>query len=119
MALAWVRFMKTTLPQMLAVWSRLFRNGLRFGRVRRHLRPFCETEAIVLVAQGLKPKEIAGRMHCSEPTAYGHLTRVCAKTGCNDYHEVVAKLLAFACQAVGHTPPDHRACLDPEHAARR
>lgn len=68
-----------------------------------------ETEAIVLVAQGLKPKEIAERMRCSEPTAYGHLARVCAKTGCSDYHEVVARLFAFACQALGHTPPDHRA----------
>jgi DNA-binding NarL/FixJ family response regulator len=68
-----------------------------------------ETEAIVLVAQGLKPKEIADRMHCSEPTAYGHLARVCAKIGCSDYHEVVARLFAFACQSLGHTPPDHRA----------
>jgi DNA-binding NarL/FixJ family response regulator len=68
-----------------------------------------ETEAIVLVAQGLKAKEIAGRMRCSEPTVYGHLARVCEKTGCSDYHEVVARLFAFACQAVGHTPPDHKA----------
>jgi DNA-binding CsgD family transcriptional regulator len=67
-----------------------------------------ETEAIALASQGLKAKEIAGRMRCSEPTVYGHLSRICTKTGCCDYHEVVAKLFAFACRAVGHTPPDHR-----------
>jgi DNA-binding NarL/FixJ family response regulator len=68
-----------------------------------------ETEALVLVAQGLRAKEIAGRMRCGEPTVYGHLASVCAKSGCSDYHEVVARLFAFACQAIGHTPPDHRA----------
>lgn len=75
-----------------------------------------ETESIVLVAQGLRAKEIAERMRCSEPTIYGHLARVCEKTGCSDYHEVVARLFAFACQAVGHTPPDHKAFVDGVHA---
>jgi DNA-binding NarL/FixJ family response regulator len=68
-----------------------------------------ETEAMVLVARGLRAKEIADRMACSEPTVYSHLANICAKTGCIDYHEIVAKLFSFACQAVGHTPPDHRA----------
>jgi DNA-binding NarL/FixJ family response regulator len=90
--------------------------------IRRFVRGFNlsrrETEAIVLVAQGLKAKEIADRMRCSEPTIYGHLAHVCAKTDCSDYHEVVAKLFAFACQALGHTPPDHRAFVERRGRAR-
>jgi DNA-binding NarL/FixJ family response regulator len=80
-----------------------------------------ETEAIVLVAQGLRAKKIAERMHCSEPTVYGHLARVSAKIGCSDYHEVVARLFAFACQALGHTPPDHKAFVggNQPYATRR
>lgn len=68
-----------------------------------------EAEATVSVALGLKAKEIADHMHCSEKTVYAHLLRACAKTGCHDYHEVVGMLLAFTCQALGHTPPDHAA----------
>lgn len=77
-----------------------------------------ETEAIALVAQGCKPKEVADRMSCSEPTVYGHLARACAKAGCSDYHEVVARLFAFACQTLGHTPPDHRAFVGRRSASR-
>ena len=68
-----------------------------------------EAEAIRFVARGLKAKEIAERMHCSEKTVYAHLLRACAKTGCQDYHEVVGKILAFTCSELGHTPPDHPA----------
>jgi hypothetical protein len=57
-------------------------------------------------------KEIAERMNCSAPTVYGHLDRICEKTHCQDYHEVVAKLFSFACQARGHTPPDLNAFRD-------
>jgi DNA-binding CsgD family transcriptional regulator len=69
-------------------------------------------EALVAVAQGLRPKEVAQRMKCSEPTAYCHLTHACRKTGSSHYQELMAKLLAFACQTAGHTPPDHRAFVD-------
>jgi DNA-binding NarL/FixJ family response regulator len=68
-----------------------------------------EAEAIVLVARGLRAKEIAERMRVREPTVYTHLTNICAKTDCSDYHEIVAKLFSFACQTIGHTPPDHTA----------
>lgn len=78
----------------------------RFGLSRR------EAEAVVCVAQGLRPKELAERMRCSEPTAYCHLTHACKKTGSSHYQELVAKLLAFACHTAGHTPPDHRAFVD-------
>lgn len=68
-----------------------------------------EAEATVCVARGLKAKEIAERMRCSEKTVYAHLSRACAKTGCHDYHEVLGMLLAFMCHMLGHTPPDHAA----------
>jgi DNA-binding NarL/FixJ family response regulator len=84
--------------------------------IRRFVEGFAlsgrEIEAVVLVAQGLKPKEVAQRMNCSEPTIYCHLTRASGKTGCKHYQEIIAKLFAFACQSVGHTPPDHRAFVD-------
>jgi DNA-binding CsgD family transcriptional regulator len=66
-----------------------------------------ETEAAVFLAHGLRAKEIAQRMACSEKTVYAHVARVCKKTGCRDYHEVVCMLLAFACHVVGDTPFEH------------
>lgn len=71
-----------------------------------------EREAVALVAQGLCAKEVGKRMNCSEKTVYAHLARICDKTGCRDYHALVGRLLAFACQAMGHTPPDHAAFVD-------
>lgn len=71
-----------------------------------------EAEAILLLAWGLRAKQVARGMGCAEPTVYGHLARVCEKTGCSDSHEVLARLLAFACQALGHTPPDHDVFVD-------
>lgn len=86
--------------------------------IKRFVTCYClsrrETEAAVLVAQGLRPKEIAKAMDCTEPTVYGHLSRTCAKVGCSDYHELAAELFTFACQARGHTPPDHRALAGRE-----
>ncbi len=79
----------------------------RFGLSRR------EAEATVLLAQGLRVKEIADRMCCSEKTVYAHLARVSKKTGSRDYHDVLCTLLAFACQTLGHTPPEHRALPHP------
>ena len=57
-----------------------------------------ETEATVFLTQGLRAKEIAQQMSCSEKTVYAHVARVCKKTGCRDYHEVICTLLAFACR---------------------
>jgi DNA-binding NarL/FixJ family response regulator len=74
-----------------------------------------EAESIAFLAQGLRAKEIAGRMRCSEPTIYGHLAKVAAKAGCSDYHDVVAKLFAFACQAVGHSPVEPSSLLGGIH----
>lgn len=78
----------------------------RFGLSRR------ESEVTVLLAQGLRAKEIAAKMCCSEKTIYSHLFRICKKTGCRDSHEVVCTLLALTCHTMGHTPPDHAAFFD-------
>lgn len=99
--------------QTLLRMVRAIAPGYAQPTVRRFVRRFNlsvrEAEATVFIARGLKAKEIADRMRCSEKTVYAHLMRVCAKTGCRDYHEVVAMLLAFTCHALGHTPPDHPA----------
>jgi len=76
-----------------------------------------EAEATVLLAQGLKAKQIAEHMCCSETTVYARLARVSKKTGCQDYHEVVCALLAFACHALGHNPPEYPAFVDPVPSA--
>jgi DNA-binding NarL/FixJ family response regulator len=85
--------------------------------IRRFVRRFelsrRETETVALLAQGHGAKEIARRLTCSDKTVYFHLTRICEKTNCRDYHEIVGRLLAFTCQALGHTPPEHAAFVDP------
>lgn len=82
------------------------------GRFRLSKR---ETEATILLAQGLRAKQIAHQMSCSEKTVYAHLARVCKKTGRRDQHELVCVLLAFACNLVD-TPaaalPDLPASVD-------
>jgi len=67
-----------------------------------------ETEAVLFVAEGLRAKEIAAHMSCSEKTVYAHLARVCKKTGCRDYHEVVCTVLAFVCRVASQPPVSER-----------
>src|ERR1041384_3181241 len=72
-----------------------------------------ETEAAVLLVQGMRPKEMTEHMSCSEKTVYAHLARVCRKTGCRDHHEVLCAILVFACQGiVGGTEPERVALAD-------
>jgi DNA-binding NarL/FixJ family response regulator len=80
---------------LLPAFERFF---LQYKLTRR------EAEATSFVAQGLKPKEISLRMQCSEKVVYAHLSRVCRKTCRRDYHELVGMILAFSCQALGHSP---------------
>ena len=81
--------------------------------VRRYDLSKRETETIALLAQGRAAKEIATRLNCSEKTIYFHLAGACQKTNCRDYHELFGRLFAFTCQALGHTPPEHAAFVDP------
>lgn len=98
-------------------------DGYRWPLIRRFLERFSlsrrEMEAIVMVAHGFKPKECAVRMGCSAKTVYAHLAEVCKKTRHRDYHEVVGEFVAFTCQALGHTPPDHAAFVDKVGSKRR
>lgn len=75
-----------------------------FERFRLSAR---ETEAIVFLAQGQRAKEIAEHMSCSEKTVYAHLARVCKKTNCRDFHEVVCAILAFACDILDDAARKH------------
>lgn len=68
-----------------------------------------ETETLVYLSQGTAVKQIASRMACSEPTVYGHLRRIYERTGTKASSEVIALLLAYACQANGHTPLEYEA----------
>lgn len=68
-----------------------------------------EAETVALLVQGHGTKKTARLMDCSEKTVYFHLAHVCQKVKCRDYHELVGRLLAFTCQALGHTPPEYAA----------
>jgi len=81
----------------------------RFGLTRR------ETEASLLLVQGLRAKEIAHQMACSEKMVYAHLARVCKKTGRRDQLELVCAMLAFACNRVEY---DVSAAAAPRRDAR-
>jgi DNA-binding CsgD family transcriptional regulator len=63
-----------------------------------------ETEAVIFMVHGLRAKQIAQHMCCSEKSVYAHLARGSKKVGCHDYHEVVCVLLAFACHVLNHDP---------------
>lgn len=73
----------------MAVQPLVSRFAVRFGLSKR------ESQASILLAEGMRPKEIAQYMACSEKTVYAHLARVCRKTSCRDYHEVLCMLLIF------------------------
>jgi DNA-binding NarL/FixJ family response regulator len=87
--------------------------GYRFLLIRRFSFRFRlstrETQALLLMAHGLRAKGIATSIGCTDPTVYGYLARICEKTGARDSTEILAKLLAFACQELGHTPPEYPA----------
>jgi len=59
-----------------------------------------EKEAAVHLAHGMRAKDIAARMGCTEKNVYAHLARVYKKVGRRDCHEVVCALLAFACRGI-------------------
>jgi DNA-binding NarL/FixJ family response regulator len=108
-----VALSKPVAPDALLRMARTVARGYAEPAMERFIRRFAlsnrEAEATRSIVYGLKPKETAERMRCSEKTVYAYLARVCAKTHCKDYHEVMGMLLAFTCHVLGHTPPDHAA----------
>ena len=110
-------FETSRLLEMVSTVARSYSQRATERFVRRFHLSRREAEAVMLITRGLKAKEIADRMFCSEKTVYSHLLNTCAKTGCHDYHEVVSKLLAFVCHELGHTQSDCAAVID-ENALR-
>lgn len=56
-----------------------------------------ESEILALLANGTAPKRIAMDGGFSIQAVYARLTRICAKTKCANYQEVLAKLFQFSC----------------------
>lgn len=90
-------------------WPAIKRFTRLFGLTKR------EEEVTTFLAHGLMPKEIADRLHCREKAVYAVLARVCKKTHCLDYHQVLGRLFEFACQALGRTLPEYPAIPDEEN----
>lgn len=51
-----------------------------------------ETEIIILIANGLSDKEIAGRINISPRTIQTHVTRICTKLKARNRVHAVTKL---------------------------
>lgn len=79
------------------------RFALRFALNKR------EAVILTLLSQGHGAKEIALQLACSEKTVYFHFARINQKLGCRNYLEILGRLFAFTCQAMGHTPPEYPA----------
>jgi DNA-binding NarL/FixJ family response regulator len=61
-----------------------------------------ETAILGRLADGGSPKSIATEANCSLQTIYFCLNRICQRTSCERYPEVVAKLFQFSCHGLGH-----------------
>jgi DNA-binding NarL/FixJ family response regulator len=72
----------------------------RFGQ--RYTLSLQEIEILGRLAEGSNPKTIAAEADCSLQAIYAHLARICKRTSCDSYPEVVAKLFQFSCHGLGH-----------------
>jgi DNA-binding NarL/FixJ family response regulator len=73
---------------------------LRFAR--RFALSSKQLQILNSLAMGLSPKEVALGSNRSTQAVYAHMGRICAKSGCKNYQEVVALLFRFACHGLGH-----------------
>jgi DNA-binding NtrC family response regulator/DNA-binding CsgD family transcriptional regulator len=71
-----------------------------------------ESQAAVLLAQGLRTAEIAQQLSCRETTAHAQVARVCKKTGCGDAHDFLCKLLAIVCHMIDQASPARATVVD-------
>ena len=96
---------KTIAPASLASILRRSARGYAQCTIDRFGRHFGltskEVETLDHVASGTSPKEVAGVLACSIQAVYAHLTRICDKTSCASYQEVVAMLFRFSCHGLG------------------
>lgn len=54
-----------------------------------------EMTCMELAAQGVTPKQIAGRLHISDRAVRLFLTSACAKLGCSTVHQAIAKMVSL------------------------
>jgi DNA-binding CsgD family transcriptional regulator len=80
-------------------------DGHALATIKRFSRRFKlsdkETEILSRVTDGASPKAIAAEMRCSLQAVYARLAKICARTSCDSYQEVVAKLFQFSCHGLG------------------
>jgi DNA-binding NarL/FixJ family response regulator len=80
-------------------------DGHALATIKRFSRRFKlsdkETEILSRVTAGASPKAIAAEMRCSLQAVYARLAKICARTSCDSYQEVVAKLFQFSCHGLG------------------
>jgi DNA-binding NarL/FixJ family response regulator len=80
-------------------------NGHAVATIKRFSRRFKlsdrEIEILRRVTDGASPKAIAAEMRCSLQAVYARLAKICARTSCESYQEVVAKLFQFSCHGLG------------------
>jgi DNA-binding NarL/FixJ family response regulator len=92
------------------VQGTLVRFAKRFGLTRR------ESEILDRLAKGASPKEVALEFDCSMQAVYAHLGRVCTKTNCASYREVVAALFQFSCHGLGRPMWEEDVALGPSNS---
>lgn len=97
---------KTIPPARLALILCRAARGYAQSILSRFVKQFVltskEFEVLDFIAKGASPKEAATAFACSMQAIYAHLGRICLKTGCSSYPEVVAKLFQFSCHGLGH-----------------
>ena len=69
---------------------------------RRYKLSRKEAATLSRLAEGVSPKAIAAEANCSLQAVYAQLARICTRTSCRSYTEVVAKLFQFSCHGLGH-----------------
>lgn len=94
-----------TPPAVLGGILKVAADGYAGTTIRRFSRRYKlsdkETEILKRVTEGASPKAIAAEMLCSLQAVYARLTKICARTSCESYQEVVAKLFQFSCHGLG------------------
>ncbi len=101
-----------TPPTVLAGILKVAADGYAGATVKRFSRRYKlsdkETEILKRVTEGASPKAIAAEMSCSLQAVYARLTKICARTSCESYQEVVAKLFQFSCHGIGREGGNER-----------
>jgi DNA-binding CsgD family transcriptional regulator/CheY-like chemotaxis protein len=90
------------LVSLLHVASRGYAECTLARFARDHGLTAKEHDVLQRIARGDSPKRVALELGCSLQAVYAHLARIGRKTGCDSYHETIAKLFQFSCHGLGH-----------------